>query len=97
MAEVEIIYINKDTVYHQDPHEAIAYYGWRDASGKTDRSDRQAMVAWVEQGNKAYVQDVYGKRVYCYVRSSVNGTKFLQTQADGEWENNLLSLPKCPE
>jgi len=53
------------------------------------------MVAWVEQGNKAYVQDVDGKRVYCYVRSSINGTKFLQTQADGEWKNNLLSLPEC--
>jgi hypothetical protein len=94
MSELEIICIDKDNVYHQDLHEAIAYYGWKDASGKTGRWDRQTMVKWIEEGNKAYVEDV-GKKVYCYVRSSVNGTKFLQTQADGEWKNNLLSLPEC--
>jgi len=94
MSEVQITCINKDSGHHDNPNEAVAYYGWRNESGKTGRWDRQTMVKWIEEGNKAYVEDV-GKKVYCYVRSSVNGTKFLQTQADGEWKNNLLSLPEC--
>ena len=53
------------------------------------------MVRWIEEGNRAYVEDVSRDRAYCYVRTSPHGTKFLQTFSDGNFTNNLLSLPEC--
>ena len=47
------------------------------------------------QGGKAYV-DEGGYRAYVYVRTPNVGPKFLQTYADGKWQDNLLSLPKWP-
>jgi hypothetical protein len=35
-------------------------------------------------------------RVGVYVRTTgTNGKKFVQTYADNDWKNNLLSLPRC--
>ena len=53
------------------------------------------MIDWVERGNEAYVEDDNGKKAYCAVRTSKAGTKFLQTHADGYYNNNLLSLLEC--
>src|SRR5450759_1858989 len=74
MIEVEIICINKDGGHHQNPYEAVAYYGWRDMTGQTSRYDRQTMVDWVEKGNRAYVKGSSTK-VYCRVVVSPHGTK----------------------
>jgi hypothetical protein len=38
---------------------------------------------------------VGGKRADIDVRTSKSGRKFLQTYADGYWNNNLLALPEC--
>ncbi len=95
MAEVRIVCINKDGGNHSNSHEAISHYGWINAHGKRDRSTRAEMVRWIEEGNRAYVEDVSRDRAYCYVRTSPHGTKFLQTFSDGNFTNNLLSLPEC--
>lgn len=52
------------------------------------------MVAWLEQGGRAYVRGVEGV-ADCHVRISQSGTKFLQTDADDKDSNNLLNLPPC--
>lgn len=95
MAEVRITCINKDGGNHSNPHEGITKYGWLNSTGKTDRSDRAQMVSWIEDGNRAYVQDNFGNKAYCNVRKSINGNKFLQTVADDTYTDNLLSLPEC--
>ncbi len=93
---VRITCINKSEGYHNNPHEAVSFYGWRDEStGEVGKNDRQSMVNWVKKGGDAYVVDGAGHKVYCYVNRSVNGTEFLQTQADGRFTNNLLELPEC--
>lgn len=93
---VRITCINKDEGYHENPNEAISYYGWiNESSGKKGKDNRQTMVEWVKKGNKEYVKDSYGNIAYCYVRKSSNGIEFLQTYADEEYTNNLLSLPEC--
>lgn len=93
---VRITCINKDGGNHDNPHEAINYYGWlNESSNKTGRTDRQTMVNWVKKGNKSYVKDSYGNTAYCEVRKSSKGTEFLQTYADGKYTNNLLSLQEC--
>lgn len=95
MSEVEITCINKDGGNHQNRYEAVTHYGWRKANGEAGRSERQAMVSWVEDGNTAYVMGS-GTKVYCRVVTNNHGTKFLQTYADGKETNNLLSLGECP-
>ena len=93
---VRIVCINKSSGYHENPHEAISHYGWKNEStGESGKSDRQTMVDWIKQGNYAYVLDQFGQKVYCSVRVSVNGTEFLQTESDNKLTNNLLSLVEC--
>lgn len=92
--EVRIVCINKDNGNHYS-HEAVRYYGWVNENNNiSDKYSREKMVKWVEEGNKAYVRNGL-RKVYCYVRTSINGTKFLQTYADGTYTDNLLNLPEC--
>lgn len=94
---VRIRCINKDAGNHSNPHEAISHYGWIDeATGKQDKSDRNSMVEWMLKNNGvAYVTDAWDRKVFCIVRESPNGTKFLQTISDNRVTNNLLELPEC--
>jgi len=88
--------INKSGGYHENPHEAIQYYGWiKDVDGSVGKSSRVVMVDFIEKGGQAYVKDQYGNIAYCVVRISSAGNKFLQTVSDGKYSNNLLSLPEC--
>jgi hypothetical protein len=91
-----IVCANKPSGDLHDPHEAIEDYGWIE-DGTTIRkiSQRQIMVNWVKSGGFAYVQDAYGRRADCYVRTSVNGTEFLQTKRDNIWTNDLVNLQSC--
>lgn len=93
---VRIICINKSSGYHDNPYEAIAYYGWINESTKeSGRSDRQTMVNWLNEENQAYVADILGNRVFCVVKRSARGLEFLQTESDGKPTDNLLNLPEC--
>lgn len=88
MAEYQVNCINKP---HRDsPHEAISHLGgnhwkmtrldvWQRLTSKTDQ----------------FFTQVNGRRAYLYPRESSNGTKYVQTHADNQWTNNLLSLPEC--
>lgn len=94
---VRITCINKSGGYHENPHEAISKYGWEnETTGEAGKSNRQQMVDFLENKNgEAYVKDSSGSTAYCYVRTSSNGNKFLQTYSDGQYTNNLLSLSEC--
>lgn len=93
---IRITCINKDNGDHYDSHEAIESLGWvneqTNASGKWTRLQ---MVSFIEEGNNAYVKNTLGKTAYLAVRVSRVGNKFVQTHADGVWNNNLLALPEC--
>jgi hypothetical protein len=95
MAEIEITGIRKDNGNHENPHEAATHYRWaQHSSGKGGINSRQEVVKWVEDGINAYVERVH-PRAYCFVNTSRNGTKFLQTHPDATEENNLLKLPEA--
>lgn len=83
---------------HMNAHEAISHYGWwNELSGDRNIALRQDMVEWAKrQGNRTYVKDGRGNKVYCYVNKSRDGTEFLQTYRDGTWTDNLLALDDCP-
>ena len=56
------------------------------------------VVARIEAGtNTFFVIDAAGHRSNVGVVDPGNGRrKYLQTYADGDWNNNLLALPECP-
>jgi hypothetical protein len=77
-------------------HEHIVSVKWRydtDTIGEQKISDVPEIVRFIEDGGNA---DVQGPPIaHVGVRtSSVTGRKFIQTHADGYWNNNLLSLPE---
>lgn len=93
---VRITCVNKPSGNNQNPHEAISHYGWvNEQTGERKITPRVQMVEWVEQNGSAYVKDVYGNIAHCGVRTSIRGTKYLQTYTDGKYSDNLLSLPAC--
>lgn len=76
-------------------HQHISELRWIDRStNETKQSTRQQVVDFIEiHDGKVYVEQG-GYRAYVYVRQSASGMKFLQTYADGKWQDNLLSLPR---
>ena len=65
-----------------------------DTDGVTKWATRDKMVTYVEGCGQAYVQDARGDRAYLAVRVSSAGHKYVQTYADGIWQDNLLALPR---
>lgn len=78
-------------------HQHISQLKWiNEQTYENGVSTREVIVDFIDnQGGKAYV-DEGGYRAYVYVRTPNVGPKFLQTYADGKWQDNLLSLPKWP-
>lgn len=89
----KIIGINKDNGNHQNPHEAIRAYIYEGAGGKPLFHYRQTMVNEMHGGATAYTHHDYYGDAECRVRSNGH-IEFLQTVADGQYTNNLLSLPE---
>jgi hypothetical protein len=77
-------------------HEHIVRLWWIDpATNNTGDNSKAEIVAWIEdQNGKAYVEDGQGNRADVGVVKPVTGPKYLRTYADGNWNNNLLSLPR---
>lgn len=76
-------------------HEHIVSYQWRNPSdGNAGASDKPTMVAWVDlPENHAYVGSGASRSEAGVVRPQY-GHPYLRTYADGQWNNNLLSLPR---
>lgn len=94
MAEIEITGIKKDNGNHGNPYEAVEAYRWfNHENGNHGIVSRLGGVKWVDEGNKAYVEQTK-PRAYCYTNISANGNRFLQTYSDATELNNLLRLPE---
>jgi len=76
-------------------HEAISHYRWRkDTTGEEGIDARLEVITYLENNNeKAYVS-AGGQTAWCAIRTNAYGTKYLQTYADGTYNDNLLSLPE---
>jgi hypothetical protein len=70
-------------------HEAITAIG-----GATFYTSKQEAIRNIESRTHSYYTSVNGKRAEVGVREGANG-KFLQTYADGYWNNNFLALGQC--
>jgi Protein of unknown function (DUF3892) len=88
MVDALLTCVNKPD--RNSPHEHITHLG-----GRTWRWPVQDVIASIESGTNTFYTDDGRKRADIRV-SERNGRKYVQTQADGEWTNNLLSLETCP-
>jgi hypothetical protein len=87
MADAQVTCINKQP--RNNPHEGITHLG-----GATWRWTREQVIESIEAGTNTFYTLVDGKRANVGVNSGPNG-KYVQTHADGQWNNNLLALPEC--
>ena len=76
-------------------HQAITSFRWRnEQTGTTGQSDKPTMVKWIDEGNEANVADG-AREVPVYTYHPTDGRQpWCQTKSDGDWSNNLLSLPR---
>jgi hypothetical protein len=89
--DLEITCINKQP--RENTHEAITHLGGPFGGGW--RWTRPQVVTAIETKEHSYFTLVNGKRADVSVRVSSSGNKYVQTHADGYWNNNLLALPEC--
>jgi hypothetical protein len=92
MADVQVTCIDKPNP--QSSHEHITHLGNPSAGWKWTR---EQVIASIEtRTNTFYVIDPYNsKRSEVGVVSGAGHAPYLRTHADGDWNNNLLSLDQC--
>jgi|JI10StandDraft_1071094.scaffolds.fasta_scaffold106269_5 hypothetical protein len=74
---------------NSNDHQHITHVRWQQTS-KSGESTKAAMVAFIQEGNTVWVAGPPDAQV-----GVVNGNPpYLRTHADGQWTNNLLSLPR---
>ncbi len=93
MADVKVTCITKPNT--QSPHEHITHLG-NPVTGWI--WSREQVIASIEaKTNTFYVTDPQtGKRSDVGIVRPAGRAPYLRTYADGEWNNNLLSLDQCP-
>lgn len=76
-------------------YEHIEHLWWTSAeTGDGNSSTTATIVEWIEQGGHAFVQEPGTKPATVAVVATDHGSKYLRTHADGQWNNNLLALPR---
>jgi hypothetical protein len=75
--------------------EHITHVKWENAStANSGSSTREDMVDWIDNNNGVAVVGSGVNQSRVGTVDPKNGRpKYLRTYADGEWNNNLLSLP----
>jgi len=94
MADVQVTCITKPSVF--SPHEHITHIGNPAAGWKWTR---EQVIQSIDAGINTFyvVEPSSGRRAYIgVVRPNDGRAPWLQTYSDGQWNNNLLSLPQCP-
>jgi hypothetical protein len=93
MADVQVTCITKP--HAQSPHEHITHLGNPAANWKWTRE--QVIASIDGRTNTFFVIDPYtGRRSNVGVVRVAARAPYLRTHADGDWNDNLLSLNQCP-
>jgi len=92
MADRQVTCITKP--YVNSTHEHITHLG----NPPQWMATREQVIASIDaKTNTFYVVDPYtGKRSYVGVVRPTGRPAYLRTHADGDWNDNLLSLNQCP-
>ncbi len=93
MADVQVTCITKPNP--QSPHEHITHLG--NPAGNWRWTREQVIESIEAKANTFFVIDpLNGKRSDVGVVHPQGGSAYVRTHADGQWNNNLLSLQQCP-
>lgn len=93
MADVQVTCITKP--HPQSPHEHITHLG--NPAGGWIWPREKVIQSIDERANTFFVIDPRsGKRADIGIVRSSGKAPFLRTHADGDWNDNLLSLNQCP-
>jgi hypothetical protein len=84
---IQVKCVNK--AHRDSSHEGITHLG-----GDGWKWTRQQVIDAIEGERYAFYTNAGGKTAWVGVRQGAHG-KYLQTYADGQWNNNLLALPEC--
>lgn len=87
MSDVQVTCINKQP--RNDTHQGITHLG-----GPGWKWSRQQVIDSINGRTNTFYTQVGGRRADIGVRDGPNG-QYVQTHADGQWNNNLLALPEC--
>lgn len=90
MADVRVTCINKQP--RDNPHEGITHLGGQGGGGW--RWTRQQVVDSINARTNTFYTLVDGNRGDIGVVNGPHG-QYVRTYADGQWNDNLLSLPEC--
>ena len=92
MADVQVTCITKP--HPQSPHEHITHLGNPQVGWKWTRED---VIRSIDAGtNTFFVVDPYNrKRSEVGVVRPAGRAPYVRTHADGDWNDNLLSLNQC--
>lgn len=88
MADVQVTCINKPN--RESRHEHITHLG-----GFNWRLTREDVIRRIDGKIDTFYTMVGGKRADVAVRRDAGRLPYVQTHADGQWNNNLLALPEC--
>ena len=88
MANLQVTCITRQT--HPNPHEGITHLG-----GVNWYWTKDQVIQSIERQVHAFYTHVNGVSAWIGVVNGQNG-KYLKTYADGNYNDNLLSLPACP-
>ncbi|MEJ0028526.1 MAG: DUF3892 domain-containing protein [Rhizomicrobium sp.] len=79
-------------------HESITHLAGPDVvKGKVDYYyPIETIISFIETEKYVYYMEKSGERLYVDVRAGANGRKIIQTRVNGDWTDDLLSLPPCP-
>ena len=93
MADVRVTCITKP--HPQSPNEHITHIGNPAVGWKWTREE---VIASIDAGSNTFfvIDPNTGKRSDVGVVRVAGRNPYLRTHADGDWNNNLLSLDQCP-
>lgn len=94
---IKITCINKDNGNHENPNVAITHLGWvNELNGASGKNTRLEIYNWIKDDKgEAYVKDAIGNKAKLITAETINGTRYVKTEADTSLKNNLLSLDEC--
>ena len=95
MADCQVTCITKP--HPASRHEHITHIG-NSTSNPPWRWTREQVIASIEAGTNTFfvIDPRTGRRADVAVFREAGRLPFLRTNADGDWNDNLLSLPQCP-
>jgi hypothetical protein len=96
MADYRVTCITKP--HASSPHEHITHIGGPDGTGKSWKITREEAIKLIDSGSHTfYVLDprTLKRANVAAVRPTDGRDPFLRTHADGDWNDNLLSLMQC--